>query len=140
MRLRITTPLSVVVDEEGVLVVQAEDASGSFGILPGHADFLTGLEASVVNWKSSDDRRHYCAVRHGVLTVSGGSEVAVATREAIVGDDLATLHETVLERFRADLEAERNEHVAATRLRLAAIRQIMRHLRPDGPTRPGEFS
>ena len=34
MRLRIITPLSVVVDEDGVLALRAEDASGSFGILP----------------------------------------------------------------------------------------------------------
>ena len=140
MRLTISTPLSVVVDEEGVLAVQAEDASGSFGILPGHADFLTSLAVSVVNWKSGDGRRHFCAVRHGVLTVSGGREIAVATREAIVGDNLTTLHNTVLERFRADLDAERKQHVEATRLQLAAIRQIMRHLRPDGGSRPGEFS
>ena len=34
MRLRIITPLAVVVDEDGVLALRAEDASGSFGILP----------------------------------------------------------------------------------------------------------
>ena len=43
MRLRIVTPLSVVIDEEGVLALRAEDATGSFGILPHHADFLTSL-------------------------------------------------------------------------------------------------
>ena len=32
MRLRIITPLSVVVDEDGVLALRAEDATGSFGI------------------------------------------------------------------------------------------------------------
>jgi F-type H+-transporting ATPase subunit epsilon len=34
MRLRIVTPLSVVIDEDGVLALRAEDATGSFGILP----------------------------------------------------------------------------------------------------------
>ena len=43
MRLRIVTPLAVVVDEDDILAVRAEDSSGSFGILPGHADFLTSL-------------------------------------------------------------------------------------------------
>ncbi|MEJ0047671.1 MAG: hypothetical protein WDN04_17265 [Rhodospirillales bacterium] len=71
-------------------------------------------------------------MRRGVLTVTGGSEVAVATREAVPGDDLATLDAVVLHRFRADIEAERVEHVESTRLQLNAIRQIMRHLRPDG--------
>jgi F-type H+-transporting ATPase subunit epsilon len=131
VRLRIVTPLSVVIDEDGVLAVRAEDATGSFGILPRHADFLTSLAISVVNWESSNETRHYCAVRRGVLSVGGGHDIFVATREAVPGDDLATLHETVLARFRADIETERTEHVESTRLQLNAIREIMRHLRPD---------
>jgi F-type H+-transporting ATPase subunit epsilon len=132
MKLRIVAPLSVVVDEDGVLALRAEDASGSFGILPGHADFLTCLVISVVSWRSGNGTRHYCAVRRGVLSVTGGRDIAIATREAVVGDELSTLDEMVLHRFRADLERERTEHVASTRLQLNAIRQIMRHLRPDG--------
>jgi len=130
MRLRIVTPLSVVVDEDDVTALRAEDASGGFGILPGHADFLTHLAISVVGWSRGDARRRYCAVRGGVFTVAGGREIAIAAREAVAGEDLATLDATVLDRFRADLEAERTEHVESTRLQLDAIRQIMRHLRP----------
>lgn len=132
MKLRIVTPLDVIVDEDGVLALRAEDGSGGFGILPRHADFLTSLTISVVGWKSADATRHFCAVRRGVLSVSGGRDIAIATREAIVGDDLTTLDQTVLARFRADLETERTEHIESTRLQLNAIRQIMRHLRPDG--------
>ena len=133
MRLTITTPLSVAVEEDGVVVVAAEDASGSFGIQPGHADFLTSLAVAVVSWRSRDDTRHYCAVRGGVLTVSGGKEVAVATREAVTGDDLATLDAAVLSRFQSDAEADRAERVDSTRLQLSAIRQIVSRLRPGGP-------
>jgi len=132
MRLRITTPLSVVVDEDGVLTFRGEDASGSFGILPRHTDFLTSLAVSVVTWQSRDGMRHYCAVRRGMLSVTGGREIAITTREAVPGDDLATLDATVLARFRAAVELERTENVETTRLHLNAIRQIMRHLRPDG--------
>ena len=133
MRLRIVTPLSVVIDEDAVLALRAEDATGSFGILPRHADFLTSLAISVVIWDSSNGKRHFCAVRRGVLSVAGGHDIAIATREAVPGDDLACLDETVLTRFRADLDSERTEHVASTRLQLNAIRQIMSHLRPDRP-------
>ena len=140
MRLRIVTPLSVVVDEEGVLALAAEDKTGSFGILPRHADFLTNLEISVVNWQSRDGKRRYCAVRHGVLSVIGGQDIAIATREAVLGEDLATLDETLLARFRADIEIERTEHVESTRLHLNAIRHIMSHLRPDQHGGGGIFS
>ncbi len=140
MRLRIVTPLAVVIDEEGVVAVRAEDATGSFGILPHHADFLTSLAISVVSWESGDTTRHYCAVRRGVLTVRSGHDIDVATREAVPGDDLATLDETVLARFRADIETERMEHIESTRLHLNAIRQIMRQLRPDQRGRLEMFS
>src|ERR1700739_3720912 len=120
MRLRIVTPLSVVVDEDGVLLVRAEDATGSFGILPRHADFLTSLAISVLSWESRNRTRHYCAVRRGVLSVAGGHDVTVATLEAGPGDDLLTLDQTVLTRFQADIEIERTERVESARLHLNA--------------------
>lgn len=138
IRLTIVTPLAVAVDEDGIRAIRAEDDSGGFGILPGHADFLTGLSLSVVGWTRADGSRHYCAVRGGVLTVTDGRRVSIASREAIPGDDLATLDRTVLERFRAERDVERTEHVESTRLYLSAIRQIMRHLRPGG--RAGDFA
>jgi F-type H+-transporting ATPase subunit epsilon len=128
--LRIITPLAVVIDEDGVTALRAEDSSGSFGILDRHADFLTSLAITVVSWTSGGGARHYCAVRRGVLSVTAGHDIAIATREAVAGDDLATLDQTVLRHFRADIEMERTERVESTRLQLTAIRQIVGHLRP----------
>jgi F-type H+-transporting ATPase subunit epsilon len=132
MRLLITTPLSVVVEADGIRALRAEDASGSFGVMPGHVDFLTSLAIGVVRWRDGDGTAHYCAVRGGVLTVTAGREIAIATRVAVLGDDLATLDETVLARFRADIETERAERADSTRLQLNAIRQIVAHLRSSG--------
>ena len=140
MRLRITTPLTVAVDVDGILSLRAEDASGNFGILPGFADFLTSLTISVVSWKAGDGTQHFCAVRRGVLSVTGGREVAIATREAVPGNDLATLDETILARFRADTEAERAERADSTRLQLNAIRQIVSHLGTAGRGGSANFS
>jgi len=140
MKLSIVTPLSIVIEEEGVLALRAEDATGSFGILPGHADFVTSLAISVVSWQSSNGARHYCAVRRGVLSAAGGRDIVIATREAVPGDDLAILDQTVLARFHTDIESERTENVESTRLRLNAIRQIMNHLRPDRRAGVGRFS
>jgi F-type H+-transporting ATPase subunit epsilon len=130
MKLRITTPLAVVIDADDVDIVSAEDASGGFGIQPRHTDFLTSLAVSVVRWTCRGGVRHYCAVRGGVLTVTGGQDVAIATREAIAGDDLAMLDQQILARFREDREAERAEFFGSTQMQLNAIRQIVRHLRP----------
>jgi F-type H+-transporting ATPase subunit epsilon len=132
----ITTPTAVLIDDSGVAAVRAEDESGSFGILAGHADFLTALTISIVSWKRSDGMRRYCAVRYGVLSVRDGSLVAVATREAVIGDDLAHLEHVVLTGFRDNIEAERAARTASLQLQMNAIRQIVRYLRPE---RPGTF-
>jgi F-type H+-transporting ATPase subunit epsilon len=129
MKLSIVTPLSVVVDAD-IRSLRAEDATGSFGILDGHAEFLTSLTISVVSWVTTAGQTRHCAVRGGVLTVTGGRDIMVATREAVAGDDLATLDQTVLARFRADIEEERTERVETTRLQLNAIRRLLGRLQP----------
>jgi len=136
MRLLITTPTAVVVDDPNVVAVRAEDESGSFGILANHADFLTALTVSVVSWHHADDRQRFCAVRRGVLSVTKGSEVAIATREAIPGDDLDQLERVVLAEFQGAIEAERNARTESLELQMKAIRQIIRYLRPE---RAGAF-
>ncbi len=128
MRLRITTPLTIVIDEDNVQIVTAEDASGGFGIQPRHADFLTSLAVAVVSWRSQGGARHYCAVQGGALTVTGGNEVAITTREAIPGDDLATLDQVIRDRFGAEAEAEREGRVDSAKLQLRAIREMVRRL------------
>ena len=131
MRLLITTPAAVVADESDITAVRAEDETGGFGILQGHADFLTVLSVSVVAWHRADAIQRYCAVRRGVLRVSGGNEVAIATREAITGDDLDHLEQVVVGQLRSELETERTARTESLQLQMKAIRQIVRYLRPE---------
>lgn len=131
MRLLITTSTAIVIDESNVLSVRAEDDSGSFGILGGHADLLTALNISIVSWRAADNRVRYCAVRRGVLSVTGGTDVAVATREAIAGDDLDRLEAIVLNEFRMRSETERASRTRSLQLQMKAIRQIVQYLRPE---------
>jgi F-type H+-transporting ATPase subunit epsilon len=131
MRLLITTPTTVVVDEPDASAVRAEDESGSFGILDGHDDLLTVLAVSVVSWHRAGVPPRFCAVRRGILSVSGGREVAIATREAIAGDDLDRLEQVVLTEFRQKADIERTSRVTALELQMKALRQIVRYLRPE---------
>ena len=128
MKLLVTTPIAICVEADDVAHVRAEDATGAFGILPGHADFITVLAVSVLDWRDAAGRAHHVAVRGGVLTVRDGERVEVATREAVGEDTLAQLGDAVLERFRAEATAEQESRISATRLHLAAIRQIGRYL------------
>ena len=76
-------------------------------------------------------------MRRGVLSVTNGNEVAIATREAIPGDDLDRLEQVVLAEFRKRLDTERTARTESLQLQMKAIRQIVRYLRPDRPGATG---
>ena len=140
LSLLVTTPTAVAAQLTGLRHLRAEDASGAFGVWPGHADLLTALAISVISWRTADGHEGHCAVRGGVLTVRDGARIAVATREAVVGDDLHALERDVLARFRRNREEEGEARSGARRMHLAAIRHILAYLRPDrrpsGPFTP----
>jgi F-type H+-transporting ATPase subunit epsilon len=138
VKLRITTPTALLAAIDDVLHLRAEDASGAFGILRGHADFLTVLETSVVSWRRAGGAEGHCAVRGGILTVSDGERIAIATREAVLGDDLVQLESEVLEALRLKSGEEESARAGSTRLHLAAMRRILDYLRPEryAGTRP----
>lgn len=138
MKLTVTTPVAIVVDTGDVAYLRAEDTTGAFGILRGHADFLTALAVAVASWRDERGVEHHVAVRGGMLDVRDGSAIAIATPEAVTGDDLRRLESEVLARFRRQLAEERAARADAQRLHLAAIRQIARFLRAERtPTIPG---
>ena len=95
LKLTVTTPLQIILQEDAVISLRAEDASGDFGIRPGHTDFLTVIDAGVMRWRTAEAPWRYCALRGGIFSVTGGSEVRIACREAIVSEDLASLQRAI---------------------------------------------
>jgi F-type H+-transporting ATPase subunit epsilon len=132
LRLTISTPEAQVVDGAAVWSVRAMDESGSFGILPGHADLLTVLPSSLVRWRTAEGEMHLCAVRGGVLTVSEGDQVAIACREAKLGNRLDALESEIIAARESELEADRRARVAEARMHARAVRHLMRYLMHDG--------
>lgn len=133
MNLTVSTPLAIVTKADNIAHLRAEDDTGAFGILRGHADFLTALAISVVSWRDEHGDEHHIAVRGGMLAVSGGNTITIATREAVADDNLHRLETEVLASFPRRSEEEVTARTDAQRLYLAAIRQIYRFLRPDRP-------
>lgn len=131
MGLRVSTPAEIVVDTDNACYVQAEDATGSFGILPRHATFLTVLVPSVVTWREPGGGDRFVAVRGGILEVAWPGGVKIVSREAFAHDDLEVLRQHVLSQSHAEIEAEQREHLHATRLHLAFMRQVHRYIRGD---------
>src|ERR1019366_9761251 len=131
MRFTIATPFAIVIETGDVAHLRAEDETGAFGILPGHADFLTALAVSVVTWHDTHGVEHHAAVRGGMLEVRGGDSIAIATREAVASDDLHHLETEVLAAFRRGLEEDQAARTDAQRLYLTAIRQICHFLKSE---------
>jgi F-type H+-transporting ATPase subunit epsilon len=131
MKLTVTTPLAIVTEADNVAHVRAEDETGAFGILRGHADFLTALGVSVVTWRDQNSAEHHLAVRGGMLEVAHGQTITIATREAVADDDLHRLETEVLATFRRRMEEETTARTDAQRLYLAAIRQIYRFVKSE---------
>ena len=91
LRLTIAMPAGLLVDSDDVVAFRAEDATGSFGILPGHADFLTVLAPCVLRWRTRGGEQRFCAVGGGMLRVVDGARISVACRDGALGDALDTL-------------------------------------------------
>ena len=135
MRLVIATPTAFALDLGTVKSVRAEDSTGCFGIMAGHTDFLTVLQISVLTWRDSDGREHCAALRGGVLRVSGGNLVEIATREAVVCDHLQDLREHVLKEMTRSTDAEKAARRGALSLEQSVIRHLYRYIRPAEQTR-----
>jgi F-type H+-transporting ATPase subunit epsilon len=137
LHLTIATPLALLVDAQGVVALRAEDESGSFGIRPAHADLLTVLMPSVVQWRTASGASGLCAVDGGVLRVSHGNRISIACREAILGDSIEQLEVQVRAVRARQLDATRRARVEQVRMHAHAVRQLLRYLRPGYVAEPG---
>lgn len=87
--------------------VTAEAPNGFFTLLPRHVDFVTALVPSVLTLVDDEDRAHYIAVDEGVLT-KVGFNVSIAVFRAVLGEELQSLRQKVLEDFKVLNENEQH--------------------------------
>ncbi|MEI8393781.1 MAG: F0F1 ATP synthase subunit epsilon [Rhodospirillaceae bacterium] len=134
MHLLVTTPAAVVIDRDDVVSVRADDYSGSFGLLPGHCEFMTALPISVLSFRDAEGKTQHVAVRGGVLNMRGGALCEVGTREAVVDDDLARLHTAVLRQMVETADREAEARTQSLKHQLRVMSQINRYLRGERPS------
>ncbi len=125
IQLIVTTPTRVLVDEP-VRSVQAEDASGRFGIEPGHEHFLTTTVPSIVLYRPVVGGETCIAVDHGTLRVTP-QRVQIATRQAVASDDLDELERIVEEEFEKQRETDRRAGKSFAEIELGAWRKMMEY-------------
>jgi F-type H+-transporting ATPase subunit epsilon len=90
--LTIVTPLKM--EERDVTHIRLRDATGYFGLMKGHVDFLTMLEPSLCYYSDAGGKEIFLAVDGGILTVREGA-VTITSREVYEGDDAERLKEII---------------------------------------------
>lgn len=120
MNLKVLLPFRVFADVKNVSRIVAETSKGSYGFLPQRLDCVAALVPGIFTYETETGGEHYLAIDEGVL-VKAGVQVMVSVRNAIAGDDLAKLHESVEKDFKDLDEAERNVRTVTAKLESGLI-------------------
>lgn len=123
MKLEVRTPTGMVLDEDEVRRVAAETVDGAFTVKPRHLDFVTTLVPGILAYTVAGEER-LLAVDRGVL-VKAGAEVAVSVRDAVRGDSIGDLEQTVREHLERRSEHERRAVSALARLESNLVRAFV---------------
>jgi F-type H+-transporting ATPase subunit epsilon len=120
--LEILVPDGVVVQRR-VSAVRAADASGRFGLLPGHEAFVTLLVPCLLSYREEDGRERFAAADGGVLLLEA-DRASVVTREAVVADRLEEVADAAAEMLRKRQERERTARTEFAELQTALLREL----------------
>jgi F-type H+-transporting ATPase subunit epsilon len=123
MRLKLLLPSHILIDEP-VQKIIAEGQDGSFCLEPRHVDFVSALKPGLLQFIAKDGQEVFVAMDEGIL-VKCADEVMVSAYNAVRGDDLATLKDTVEHRFRQLDESERIARSALARLEAGVVRRFI---------------
>jgi F-type H+-transporting ATPase subunit epsilon len=122
MRLKLLLPNEILIDEP-VQKIIAKAHNGSFCLEPRHIDFVSALMPGLLMYISETGQEAFVAIDEGTL-VKCGDEVLISTYNAVIGNDLATLRDTVENRFVQMGESERIARSALARLEAGVIRRF----------------
>ncbi len=90
----------------GVTSFVGEDASGSFGILAGHARMMTTLVVGLARFRVGDDAWQYLALPGAVLYFADAT-LTLSTRRFLLGGDYTRISEELEQQLVAEEQALR---------------------------------
>jgi F-type H+-transporting ATPase subunit epsilon len=103
--------------------LQAADASGRFGIWPGHESFLTLLVPCVIFYRDEAGGDRYAAADGGVLLVEQ-NHISLVTREAVVADRLELVADKAAAMLGERRRLEKTAQAEFTELQTSLIREL----------------
>jgi F-type H+-transporting ATPase subunit epsilon len=108
---------------DGVAVFVGADASGSFGILPGHEPLVTTLRFGLARFRLDTGPWRHLAVPGAVLRYADG-ELHIATRRYLVDDDPARIGAALQEVLLAEEAALADVRDGLKRMEEAMLKRL----------------
>jgi F-type H+-transporting ATPase subunit epsilon len=122
MKLKIFLPSEILLEREVTKVI-AEGENGHFCLLSHHVDFVAALVPGILSFTTEEERENLVAVDEGIL-VKCNAEVLVSVRNAVEGDNLETLKQTVVEQFQELDEREKLTRSAIAKFEATMLRHF----------------
>ncbi len=107
----------------GVTSFAAEDASGSFGILAGHARLMTSLIIGLARFRIGEERWKYLAVPGAVLYFHD-NELTLSTRRYLLDDDHMRISRALQEQLLAEEDALKTIKHSLRQMEEEALRRL----------------
>lgn len=122
LEFEILVPDGIVIQTR-VVKLRAADATGQFGLLPGHEAFVTLLSPCVLLFCDENGCERYAAADGGVL-VSERHHVSVATREAVTADQLEQVAGAAAAMLETRQRRERTAKAEFAQLQTSLLREL----------------
>jgi F-type H+-transporting ATPase subunit epsilon len=100
------------------------DASGSFGIMAGHAKYVTSLVLGLCRYRINDGSWHYLALPGGILYFEG-SMMRISTRRFLRADDYEFLDRRLREEIVAEAKQSQAMRAELRRVDLELLRRLL---------------
>lgn len=91
-KLNIVTPTKIM--EKNITYIRLKDETGFFGILKGHANFLTVMAPSLCYYTDVNGKEVFLAVDEGIVSVREGI-VTITSKEVFENDNAEELAEII---------------------------------------------
>ncbi|OPL09559.1 MAG: hypothetical protein AVO33_00245 [delta proteobacterium ML8_F1] len=122
MIIKLVLPYRTILDQP-VDKISAPGTEGHFQVLPRHIDVVWSLQPGIMTL-TSDNLETYYAIQRGTL-VKEGDTVYVSTLQAVKGESLEKLHQTLSENYQQQDEREKKANDVLVKLETDTIRRFM---------------
>jgi F-type H+-transporting ATPase subunit epsilon len=116
---------------EDLVSFVGEDASGSFGILAGHARLMTALLFGLARFRRADGHWRYLAFP-GALLYFVNDELSISTRRYLLDDDYGRISAALQEQLLAEEEGLRTMKESLHRMEEELLRRMWEMNRAGG--------